>query len=151
MKTTGVYSGKHEKQGDGGTETVQETKTVRSLPWHILGHHSRYRSQWECPDGCDQVMDLCLTRSGEPEYDLVALIARSNGNPLQSSHLENPMDRGAWWATVPGVAESDMTEWLNPFTAPLKTKCLQTPKALWKSSGPTLSEVGFNNPLWWNR
>ena len=25
-----------------------------------------------------------------------------NGNPLQSSCLENPMDRGAWWATVPG-------------------------------------------------
>ena len=27
-----------------------------------------------------------------------------NGNPLQCSNLENPMDRGAWWATVPGVA-----------------------------------------------
>ena len=29
-----------------------------------------------------------------------------NGNPLQYSCLENPMDRGAWWATVHGVAES---------------------------------------------
>ena len=29
------------------------------------------------------------------------------GNPIQSSCLENPMDRGAWWATVYGVAESD--------------------------------------------
>ena len=27
-----------------------------------------------------------------------------NGNPLQYSRLENPMDRGAWWATVHGVA-----------------------------------------------
>ena len=26
-----------------------------------------------------------------------------NGNPLQYSCLENPMDRGAWWATVHGV------------------------------------------------
>ena len=32
-----------------------------------------------------------------------------NGNPLQYSCLGNPMDRGAWWATVPGVTkESDM-------------------------------------------
>ena len=31
-----------------------------------------------------------------------------NGNPLQYSHLGNPMDRGAWWATVYGVTkESD--------------------------------------------
>ena len=33
-----------------------------------------------------------------------------NGNPLQHSCLENPMDRGAWQATVCGVAtEVDMT------------------------------------------
>ena len=31
---------------------------------------------------------------------------REHGNPLQSSCLENPMDRGAWGATVHGVAES---------------------------------------------
>ena len=29
-----------------------------------------------------------------------------NGNPLQYSFLENPMDRGAWPATVPGVTKS---------------------------------------------
>ena len=33
-----------------------------------------------------------------------------NGNPLQCSCLENPMDRGVWWATVHGVTESDTTE-----------------------------------------
>ena len=33
-----------------------------------------------------------------------------NGTPLQYSCLENPMDGGAWWATVHGVTkESDMT------------------------------------------
>ena len=33
-----------------------------------------------------------------------------NGNPFQYSCLENPMDRGAWLATVHGVAkDSDMT------------------------------------------
>ena len=31
------------------------------------------------------------------------------GKPLQYSYLENPMDRGAWWATVLGIAkELDM-------------------------------------------
>ena len=29
-----------------------------------------------------------------------------NGNPLQHSCLENPMDGGAWWAAVHGVAKS---------------------------------------------
>ena len=32
-----------------------------------------------------------------------------NGSSLQYSCLRNPMDRGAWWATVLGVTESDMT------------------------------------------
>ena len=32
------------------------------------------------------------------------------GNPLQCSCLENPMDRGTWWATVLRVTESDTTE-----------------------------------------
>ena len=32
-----------------------------------------------------------------------------NGNPLQYSCLENPMDGGAWRATVHGITESDTT------------------------------------------
>ena len=38
---------------------------------------------------------------------------RGNGNPLQYSCLGKPMDTGAWQATVHGVTESDMTEWLS--------------------------------------
>ena len=37
-----------------------------------------------------------------------------NGNPLQYSFLENPMDGGAWWATVHWVAKSQTR--LSDFT-----------------------------------
>ena len=37
---------------------------------------------------------------------LLGPYGEGNGTPLQSSCLENPMDRGAWWAAVHGVANS---------------------------------------------
>ena len=60
------------------------------------------------------------------------------GNPLQYSCLENPMDRGAWWATVHGVAESDMI------------KQLRTQAAIWKNmltdfpGSPTVKTPSFH-------
>ena len=44
------------------------------------------------------------------DVDSIPELGRSpgegNGNPLQYSGLENPMDGGAWWAIVHGVAKS---------------------------------------------
>ena len=37
---------------------------------------------------------------------LLELCGEGNGNPLQYSCLGNPMDGGAWWASVHGVAKS---------------------------------------------
>ena len=43
-----------------------------------------------------------------------SLEKEETGNPFQYSCLENPIDRGAWWATGHGVwKEWDMTEQLN--------------------------------------
>ena len=36
----------------------------------------------------------------------LSCIGEGNGNPLQCSCLENPGDRGAWWAAIYGVAQS---------------------------------------------
>ena len=39
-------------------------------------------------------------------YSIQLTFGEGNGNPLQHSCLENPMDEGAWWAAVYGVAQS---------------------------------------------
>ena len=61
-----------------------------------------------------------------------------NGNPLQYSCLENPMDGGGWKATVHGVAKSDRTEQLHFHFSlscigegngnPLQCSCLENPR-----------------------
>ena len=45
---------------------------------------------------------------------LVVFCGKGNGNPLQYSCLENPMDGGAWWAAVHGVSKSQTR--LSDFT-----------------------------------
>ena len=47
-----------------------------------------------------------------------------NGNPLQYSCLENPMDGGAWWATVHEVAKSQTG--LSDFTLTFTLLCIDT-------------------------
>ena len=58
------------------------------------------------PGGSDGKEPAC----NAGDLDLISGSGRSpgegNGNPLQYSCLENPMDGGDWWATVHGVAKS---------------------------------------------
>ena len=70
---------------------------------------------------------------------LLSLAGEGNGTPLQSSCLENPMDRGAWWAVVHGVAKNRTRLSDFPFTFsrscigegngnPLQCSCLENPR-----------------------
>ena len=54
-----------------------------------------------------------------------------NSNPLQYSGLENPTDRGAWWATVHGVSELDAT---GQLTLSLPVLALKSPTS-WELPG----------------
>ena len=71
-----------------------------------------------------------------------------NGNPLQYSCLENPMDGGAWWATVHGVAKSQTR--LSDFTSLHFNSTQSLPhteeKGLLQRTNP-LSLLLFNNTV----
>ena len=62
-----------------------------------------HRSFPGCSDGN-------VSAYNEGDLDSIPGLGRSpgegNGNPLQYSCLENPMDGGAWWAILHGVAKS---------------------------------------------
>ena len=70
----------------------------------------------EVLDGASQgalvVKNPSANAGDAPDVGLIPGSGRSpggkHGNPLQYSCLENPMDRGAWWVPVHGVAESNM-------------------------------------------
>ena len=63
---------------------------------------------WVVPDGSDGKESACSAE------DLGSMVGsgrsprEGNGYPLQYSCLGNSMDRGAWWATVHGVAKSQI-------------------------------------------
>ena len=75
----------------------------------FLELNSRICSCFCFPGGWDGKESAC--NAGAPGSLLGGgSLGAGNGNPLQYSFLENPMDRGGWWATVHRVAKSDMSE-----------------------------------------
>ena len=74
----------------------------------------RLINEWGSP-GVSVVKNLPTNAGDSGEASSIPGLGRSpgggNGNPLQYSCLENPRDRGAWWATVHGVRKSQ--KWLS--------------------------------------
>ena len=108
--------------------------TVPWFLWHLrvawLWYYEQLITGWEIPyAGCTPKRGLPRWLSGKESAcnagdpgDTVAIpgLGRSGGrlgNPLQYSCLENPMERGAWRATVPRVTQSQTwLKWLSMYT-----------------------------------
>ena len=67
---------------------------------------------------CNAGHPVSIPRSGRSPGE-------GNSNQLQDSCLEDPMNRGAWWATVHGVAESESTEQPSTHTLLTVSGCLE--------------------------
>ena len=88
---------------------------------------TRLLHPWDFPGKSTGVGCHCLLKV----YILLKLISsigEGNGNPLQCSCLENPRDRGAWWAAIYGVAQS----WTQLKRLSSSSRGLQSP---WNSPG----------------
>ena len=101
------YSPQSRKESDT-TEWLNNNKQVDSVRLE-LHCWIRWASQVVLvvknpPANAGDINDACLI-SGSGRSP-----GGPTGNPLQHSCLENPMDGGAWWATIHMVSESDMTE-----------------------------------------
>ena len=69
---------------------------------------------WGFPGGSEVKASACNVGDLGSIPGLGRSPGEGNGNPLQYSCLENPMDGGAWWAAVHGVAKSQTQ--LSDFT-----------------------------------
>ena len=104
-----------------GCTVVEDRKRVnRAVQTPVVhkGEPAAKRKKWLSPfgfpDGSTSEESAC--NAGDAgKAGLIPGSRRSPGvatdNPLQSSRLGNPMDRGAGWATVHGVAKSQTTEY----------------------------------------
>ena len=124
------------------------------VPWSLVGeknvfHHSHI---WFCVEdiknilswafqefpGSAMVKNLPANAGATRDAGLIPGLGRppggGNGNPLQYSCLEIPMDRGAWWATAHGIAKRQT--WLSDFLHSLTNNCFSQPCAQWNLTFP---------------
>ena len=101
------------KDTDAGNDWGQEEKGTRED--EMVGWHHRLNGHgfgWTPAVGDGQ--------GGLHFQFSLPCIGEGNGNPLQYSSLENPRDRGAWWASLYGVTQS--RTWLKQLSSSSSSK-----------------------------
>ena len=104
-----------------GSMFIYFLKASTSLPWRrrqwhptlvLLPGESR---GWRSLDGCGPCGRWGSDKTERLYFQFsLSCIGEGNGNPLQCSFLENPRDRGAWWAAIYGVTQSrTRLKWLS--------------------------------------
>ena len=114
-------AGKDRRQKDKGTTEVELVRSCLSTFWERVKDREAWRaavhgvakSRTRLSNfTCTAEEPACQSRQQETwDLGLIPGLGRSpggggHGNPLQDPCLENPTDRGAWWATVHRVTES---------------------------------------------
>ena len=97
--THGIYKG-------------EKKRKIIEEPWKCFYELNSFRLGF--PGGSEVKASACNAGDLGSIPGLGRSPGERNGNPLQYSCLENPMDGGAWWATVHGVAKSQT--WRSDFT-----------------------------------
>ena len=93
--------------------SYQRVRMSGSIPYmeKAMAHHSStlaWKIPWtEEPGGLQSVGSLRVDMTEQLHFPFsLSCIGEGNGNPLQCSCLENPRDRGPWWAAIYGVSQS---------------------------------------------
>ena len=84
------------------------TQPSTALEKEMAPHSSTlaWRIPWTEEPGGLLSIGVAQSRTRLKRLSMPACIGEGNGNPLQCSCLENPGDRGAWWAAIYGVTQS---------------------------------------------
>ena len=95
----------------------------------------------------DSLKYICHIQSLYMSWRNISYCLKYNGNPLQYSCLENPMDRGAWWASlVHGVTKSQTR--LSDFTKYAKKMCIcsdMNKNVFLRAASFSMSSMSFNH------
>ena len=85
---------------------VQTLGVPEILPWCFKNFRLQYSQVWGFPGGSAVKNRPANARDSVSTPGLERSPGEGNGNPLQYSCLENPVDKEAWRATVHGITES---------------------------------------------